>query len=259
LHIISLEGKELASLPYPNQTNTSCVFSPNQRWLVSSDTSGKLVIWDTSNYEMHVVSHQLAFHAPWKATQWTPSFQHMLDISRSSAKHFLFTPDGQRLAFVSASDEGYVHICQFHPLQQHIVLQKTILLVGVEDQKIPLDGSMIAITSQGSVSVYDLESFQLQARWSGKGEALYSLVAFSPDGQFLASSTYDGSVDILSLTAGERMISFAAHPGLITHWGPVIGGLDWSQSGYIATGGTSVFKDDTSKNDYTIKLWNVKY
>lgn len=257
LHLCSLEGEEIVTLPYFYQTNVDCAFSPDQRWLISGNTHGQLIIWDLSTYQLHSTDLQLHFHAPWLKAQWTSSFLHQITESSSSANRFQFTPDGQRFIFVAANDEGYVHIYHFEPDKQHIVQQKVLAHKGIEDQKISSDGKLLAITSRDTVYIYDLETFQQLTQFEGTGDAGYTLLAFSPDSQFLASSTFEGNVDIWSMATFEHITSFAAHPGLITQWGPVIGGLDWSATGYIATGGTSLYQHDINKHDYTIKLWKV--
>ena len=72
------------------------------------------------------------------------------------------------------------------------------------------------------------------------------------------SSKSDSTVDIWSLSTFECVASFAAHPGLVTYWTEPIGGLDWSRTGYIATGGAGSFEEDELLKDYTIKIWKVE-
>ena len=72
------------------------------------------------------------------------------------------------------------------------------------------------------------------------------------------SSKIDGMVDIWSISPFECIVSFAAHPDLSSYTSDPIGGLDWSTTGYIATGGASVFEKDMNKTDYTIKIWKVE-
>lgn len=62
----------------------------------------------------------------------------------------------------------------------------------------------------------------------------------------------------IPLASFNCIISFAAHPGLSSHATDPVGGLDWSNTGYIATGGASVFEDDMNVTDYTIKIWKVE-
>ncbi|HEU5377427.1 MAG TPA: hypothetical protein VFV38_18550 [Ktedonobacteraceae bacterium] len=65
-------------------------------------------------------------------------------------------------------------------------------------------------------------------------------------------------VDLFSLKPFEQIASFAAHAGLATEAIDSIGGLDWSKTGYIATGGSSVFECERNKMDSTLKIWKVE-
>jgi hypothetical protein len=42
------------------------------------------------------------------------------------------------------------------------------------------------------------------------------------------------------------------------HWSGTIGGLNWSTTGYIATGGTGIWRDDMVKEDLSIRIWKVE-
>lgn len=109
--------------------------------------------------------------------------------------------------------------------------------------------------------MYDLEELQLLQKFPTPVGSYHDLFAFSPDSQFLASSRDNGILDIWSLTTFECVASFEAHPGPRSHerhWSETIGGLDWSTTGYLATGGTRFQRDDMSKEDLTIKIWKIE-
>jgi WD40 repeat protein len=112
--------------------------------------------------------------------------------------------------------------------------------------------------SKDEVYIYDLESLQLLHVFPQTTDEGYCLLAFSPDSHYLASCKSDGFVEIFSLDPFETNTVFAAHPGLASHATEPIGGLDWSRTGFIATGEASVFEDDPLWEDYTIKLWKVE-
>ena len=50
------------------------------------------------------------------------------------------------------------------------------------------------------------------------------------------------------LSSFEHLVSFAAHPELTSQWSDPIGGLDWSKTGFLVTGGASVFENDMHEN-----------
>lgn len=257
LQLLSLRGELLATLSYPHQTNVDAAFSPDQRWLVSGDSRGCFVVWETATYASVVVQPQLTPSSLWQQGAATSAFRHHLQERFSSANHLLFTPDGQWLLCVAASEQGDVHCYHFHPDRHEILLQKTLPIKGVYDQNISPDGRFLAITSQGTLFLYDVNTLTLLNTCTGSGDAGYTLLAFSPDSHMLASSTVEGNVHIWSTRTWQHLASFAAHPGLVTHWGAALGGLDWSKTDWIATGGASAFQQDVTRNDYTIKMWKV--
>jgi WD40 repeat protein len=142
--------------------------------------------------------------------------------------------------------------------QKRLIRQQTLPLLGIMNQAIAPNGKLLAIVHLDEVYVYDLESFQLLQKFPLVMDLSYSLLAFSPDSQFLMSSKDNGTVDIWSLATFECVASFAAHPGLMNNWTEPIGGLDWARTGDIVTAGASVFEHDMQKADYTIKIWKVE-
>lgn len=83
-------------------------------------------------------------------------------------------------------------------------------------------------------------------------------LAFSPDSRHLMSCRSNGEIDIFSLKTLACVTQFDPHPGLSSHATDPLGGLDWSSTGYLATGGASVFEKDMKKTDYSIKLWKIE-
>ena len=249
IQLVSLEGKDIATLP--NLSQADFTFSPDQRWLVSGDMSRNILFWDLHTYEY--------FRIPVPFLARKRSSKEDAHMPIETINYFRFSPDGQRLVFGASSEEGYIQICHVDPFQKRLTLQKTLPISGMIGQVISLNGKFLAIVQQDDVSIYDLESFQLLRIFPSTTEARYDLLAFSPDSNFLMSSKSDGLVDIWSLSTFEHVLSFAAHPELITYWTEPIGGLDWSRTGYIATGGAGSFDDDMLNTDYTIKIWKVEY
>jgi WD40 repeat protein len=255
IKLISFEGREIATFPSPSHADWA--FSPDGRWLVSSDTKRDILLWNLTTYQ----SSPISIPFPAFDLQRTE-----MDLSDEQVGRFRFTPDSQRLVFGASSSEGYVHMCYFDPVHKRIVRQKTLPIGGILTSAIAPDGKMLAILdvkrgfgpSQTEVFIYDLESLQLFYKLPSTTEGSYSLLTFSPDSHFLATSKTNGIVDIWSTSPFEYFASFAAHPGLSSYISDPIGGLDWSRTGYIATGGASVFEKDMKKTDFTIKLWKVE-
>ena len=249
IQLFSFDGTKGMILPTFSQTQYA--FSPDHRWLVSGDADRSIRLWDLQTSESFLLPLPfLAFsNRPW---------DHETDLSKETIGCVKFTPDGQRVVFGASSQEGYVQICHIDPVQKRLAQQKTLPLLGIMTQAIAPNGKLLAIVHLDEVYVYDLESFQLLQKFPRTAEQRYSLLAFSPDSQFLMSSKNDGMVDIWSISNFECVASFDAHTGLMNDWTDPVGGLDWSRTGDIATAGASVFEDDMQKEDYTIKIWRVE-
>lgn len=257
--LISLEDeKEKRALPFPSRTN--CAFSPDQRWLATGDMNRNILLWDLLTYQSSIIP--LPF----------PGFGEKLEDKKTdqpneSIENVKFIPDGQRLAIGAANTKGYgyIYICYFDLTHKQLLRQETIPH-GCIDLAISPNGKVLATIDvkigRGplvqEIYIYDLDSFQLLHIFSQRDEDRYCLLAFSPDGHCLASCKESGIVDLFSLKPFEQIVSFAAHPGLATEAMDPIGGLDWSKTGFIATGGASEFKSDRKKTDYTIKIWKVE-
>jgi len=254
IRLISLDGKKIATLSCPSHADWA--FSPDQHWLVSSDTVRDILLWDLTTYQSSPIA------IPFSASGQDDD---EAELSKESVGCFRFTPDGARLLFGAHSPEGYVHIADFDPIQKRILWPRTLRLSGIVASAISPNGKLLAIINvdlkvsayKTDVYIYDLELLRLPQKFSSTTNVRYCLLAFSPDSQLLAGSKDDGTVDIWSMSSFVCVASFAAHPGLTSQWSDPIGGLDWSSTGYIATGGASVFENNMNKTDYTIKIWQV--
>jgi hypothetical protein len=63
------------------------------------------------------------------------------------------------------------------------------------------------------------------------------------------------------LATFERVAFFEAHTGPKPHerhWSEIIGGLDWSTTGYLATGGTRFLGEDMLKEDRSVIIWKIE-
>lgn len=257
LRLVSLEdGKERAVLSC--SALTDCRFSPDQRWLVTGDTTRNILLWDLLTYQETLIPVRFP---RFKGDPW----EQETALADETIRNFRLTPDGQRLVFLASSEEGDLHICHFDPMDKGLMRQKTFPH-GCIDLAISLNGKMLAIIVPNGqiydyreeVYIYDLESLRLLHVFPQTTNKRYCLLTFSPDSRFLMSCKSDGMVDIFSLDSFDCVAQFAAHPGLSSHATDPIGGLDWSATGYIATGGASVFEKDMDKTDYTIKIWKVE-
>lgn len=250
IRFLSYDGKEVMALSHPDQGIViDFAVSPDQHWLVRDGKNGTLLLYDLLKHE------------------WTPiGVPDQPETSDGTVGCLRFALGGLGLVFVASSSEGQIHICHFDPEHDRYAIRRILPIFGVQGMKISPDGKLLAITNVGAdsirgVYVYDLERLQLLQKFSASIDAYYDLLAFSPDSQFLASSRDEGILDIWSLTTFECVASFEAHPGPRPHerhWSETIGGLDWSTTGYLATGGTRFQRDDMPKEDRSVRIWKIE-
>lgn len=251
--LFSFDGREVAAFPCP--PSRFWTITLDLRWLVSGKKGGALWLCDRLSHQSFSILLPFSSGRKGVITDWPDD-----PVGR-----FLFTPNGQQVVLWADSPEGSLHICSFDPEHQLIALQKT-LPHGMLDGAISPDGKLLAaVVPNGQVFaykeevyVYNLESLRLLHVFPQMTDERYNLLAFSPDSQYLMSCKTDGLVDIFSLNTFDCIAHFAAHPGLSSHATDPTGGLAWSKTGYIATGGASVFEKDMKKTDYTIKIWRVE-
>jgi WD40 repeat protein len=250
IRFLLYDGKELMTLSHPDQGILfDFALSPDQRWLVMDGKGGNLLLWDMLNH------------------QWSSlSVLDQPETADGTASSLQFALDGLGLVFVASSYEGQIHICHFDPKHNHYAFRRILPIFGICGMKVSPDGRLLAITNLGADSIrgvylYDLEQLQLLQKFPAPIGTHYDLLAFSPDSRFLASSRDNGILDIWSLATFDRLVSFEAHPGPRRHerhWSETVGGLDWSTTGYIATGGTRFQRDDMPKEDCSVRIWKVE-
>lgn len=249
--LIDTDGRE--SMTFPSPSGFNWAFSPDARWLVSSEEEDVL-LWN-------FISHQTApAHIPLPI----PMLYKRIDKPSGYVGRFLFTPDSQKVILWADGAQGHLHVCSFEPERKQLILLKT-LPQGLIDGVISPNGKLLAIIDTNNqqygykqeIYIYDLASLRLLHMFPQNANEFYDLLAFSPDSRYLASSKTDGWVDIFSLETFELITQFAAHPDLSSHATEPIGGLDWSKTGFIATGGASVLEKNMDETDYTIKIWKV--
>ncbi|GCE12011.1 WD40 repeat domain-containing protein [Tengunoibacter tsumagoiensis] len=246
--ISSKDGRLLTT--FPSSAPTDCAISADQNWLVTGEARRNIVFWN--------VKSRQSFSLPVPSQPFDDNpYSTRTDLYEETVSHFRLSPDGKQLVFRASNEIGTPHVCQIDPLQQMMVLQKILPTIALEIE-MSRDGKKLAVFDGYGVVLYDLQTFQLLGKCPQPQEASYGLIALSPDGEFLAVSRNDGLVDLWSLTTFKQVTSIEAHPGLVTYWSDPIGGLAWSSTGYLATGGASAFESDLEKYDYTVKLWKVE-
>ncbi len=93
---------------------------------------------------------------------------------------------------------------------------------------------------EGEITVWDIESGQMVRRWSGHRDTIYAL-ALSPDGQTLASGSYDQKIKLWDVADGKERKTLSGHNGAVF-------GLAFRPDGKLLASASA---------DRTVKLWDV--
>jgi WD40 repeat protein len=102
------------------------------------------------------------------------------------------------------------------------------------------DGRNLAVVSTLGLSVLDVNT--LEEIWRSQNKSLFISVAYSPDGQWIATGGDDGVVRIWDALDGEETVSLSGHTMSI------YGGLAFSPDGSLLASASS---------DDTVRLWHV--
>ncbi|MCB0165199.1 MAG: TIR domain-containing protein [Anaerolineae bacterium] len=196
----------------------SLAFSPDGHWLASGDLEGQINLWDL--------------------TAGVPEPQPLPSTHLEGISGLAFNPNGQSLA--SASFDGLVNLWSLDTLEpQPLPLENTL---DVETLTFSPDGQYLLIgggdNNVGLVWRWDLAEAEGVALRGHRGR-VFSL-AFSPNGQTLASASFDGTVQLWDIEA--PMVS----PTILSDHQDGVRSVSFSADGqWLATTG----------DDFSLKLW----
>jgi WD40 repeat protein len=160
----------------------SAVFSPDSRWLATNADDGTLKIWDTA-------TGQLVEDVP--------------DVSSIG-----FSPDGTRLATTGLAGLQVWQMAPAGTAGGPLPANSPVLTIeenAVEPVFTP-DGAAIAAVSANTVKAWDARTGRELLNLAGHTSWVTSF-ALSPDGQRLASASFDKTVRVWSLAPGQEGVT----------------------------------------------------
>jgi WD40 repeat protein/serine/threonine protein kinase len=223
-----LRVASLLVLPHPSSVE-DVAFSPDGRRIAAGGQDGTIKIWNaTTGREMH-------------------SFQ----AHENNVSGLVFSPDSRKMS--TASLDGSVKVFDAETGQERFTLCRTL---NAEAKRVAFspDGRWVAAgigfvnpAVPGEVKVWDAITGQ-ECLSLGEHSGEVTAVAFSPDGQRLASASFFGIVTLWNVQTGRQILTFRAHRCRIDH-------VAFSPDGKQLASAPSDYR---TKADADVKIWDAQ-
>jgi RNA polymerase sigma factor (sigma-70 family) len=227
-----------------NQVSAAMVrYSPDGKILAAAGDDGHIRLWDAQT------SRELSSLGDGKekfvSVQWLADSRRLISVSQGletivrlwdigsgrelrpdvavaeAAPHFVVSPDGRFAAVLGPARQVVLWDLDLGKEIRRVNIQAdfTYMLVFSPDSKVFATsggGAGIAMNSNCAVRLWDVESGKEIRRLAGKHEGPVLAIAFSPDGQILATGGLDRTVRQWDVASGE------AFPNHLRHQNPVV-------------------------------------
>jgi WD40 repeat protein len=276
LHDVDFTGSHISQTAFAETFGgvVGIAFSPDGKYLATSDTKGDIQIWDARTLTKYVncQGHQ---HWTW-AIDFSPDGQYLASASDDhqvklwdvatgeclrtytghtfSVNAVMFSPDGQIIA--SSSQDSTIRLWRTFPNNSHPEIQTLSGHQGrVWSIAFSPDGNTLVSGGEDlTMRLWDLATGLCLVDWQAH-TAWVRFVAFSPDGRSIASGSYDRSIKIWDVAK--------QNPQLLQEVGDLKSGIcTHTLTGHQQPISAIAFSPDgqqlvSCSFDKTIKLWDV--
>ena len=218
-------GKEMLTLKGHRDGVESVAFSPDGQWILSGSSGGTVKMWDAG------------------------TGQNALTLEAGNASSVAFSPDGRRI--VSGSFDKTVKVWGAITGKQVLTLNRHVgrvlsVAFSPDGERIVsgtgnpgrLGGDMLP--GENMVTIWDAQTGQAIRTLAGHSDGVHA-VAFSPDGRWILSGSWDQTLKVWDAETGEEMLTLRGHTSGVCS-------AAFSPDGRRIISGSA---------DDTVKIWNA--